>query len=146
MYTKTKLKGFTLIELIIAIAIIGVLAALAIPAYQESTAKTRRSDAQGALLGLTSALERFYTENNSYLEAADSGADTGAPAATLYPSQAPIDGNSKYYNLTIQAATGTTYTLAATPIVGTVMDGDSCGTFTITSAGVKGAGQTTCWK
>jgi len=121
MHLQKKQQGFTLMELMIVVAIIGILTAIAYPNYQESVNSSRRSDAQGALTGFAGAMERHFTANNSYLGAGVAGADTGAPA--IYATQSPLDGTSKYYNLTIQAATVTTYTLRATPINGQVGNG-----------------------
>jgi len=121
MHLQKKQQGFTLMELMIVVAIIGILTAIAYPNYQESVNTSRRSDAQGALTGFAGAMERHFTANNSYLGAGAAGADTGAPA--IYATQSPLDGTSKYYNLTIQAATVTTYTLRATPINGQVGNG-----------------------
>ena len=110
-----------MLEVIAAVAIVAILAAIAYPSYQSSVRKSRRSDAEGALVGLSNAMERQFTVNNTYLGYATGGANTGAP--TIYPSQSPIDGSTKYYNLTINAATASTYTLRATPIGSQVGDG-----------------------
>lgn len=109
-------RGFTLIELMIVVAIVGILAAIAFPSYQNHVTKTRRADAQSALTGFAAAMERYYTDNrNTYLGAAAGGANTGAPAAGLFPSEAPLDGATKFYDLTIASATRNSYTLQATP-------------------------------
>ena len=104
-------KGFTLIELMIVIAILGILAAIAVPAYQGSVIKSRRADAQGALTGFANAMERHFTTNNTYGGAAAGGADTGSPA--IFPTQSPLDGSNKYYNLTITAADASTFTASS---------------------------------
>lgn len=106
-------RGFTLIELMIVVAIVGILASVAFPGYQESVRKSRRGDAQGAMAAFAAAMERHFTENNTYGGAATGGGDTGAPA--IFAAEAPLDGRDKFYDLTIQAANATTYILRATP-------------------------------
>lgn len=69
-----KQSGLTLIELMIVMAIIGIIAAIAYPSYSDHVDRTRRSDAQGALMGLSAAMERHYATNNSYQGAASAGA------------------------------------------------------------------------
>ncbi len=129
-------KGFTLIELMIVVAIVGILAAIAYPSYQEQVRSSRRAECGGALMGLANAMERHFTTNNSYLGAGTpAGGDTGAP--TIYNAQCPVDGGTPTYNLTIDAVTQTTYTLFATPVAGGPQAGDKCGTFTLTSIGVR---------
>jgi type IV pilus assembly protein PilE len=128
-------KGFTLIELMITVAIVGILAAIAYPSYQEQVRSSRRAECGGALLGLANAMERHFTTNNSYLGAGTTAGNTGAP--TIYNTQCPIDGGTATYNLTINAVTQTTYTLNAAPIGGGPQANDKCGTFTLTSIGAK---------
>jgi len=126
--------GFSLIELMIVVAIAAIIAAFAYPSYLEQIRKTRRADCSGALVSLASAMERYQTMNNSYLAAAASAASTGAPA--IFPTSCPVDGGVATYNLTISAATASTYTLQAAPTG--PQTGDKCGTFTLNSRGVKG--------
>jgi type IV pilus assembly protein PilE len=61
-----KIKGFTLIELVIVVAIVAILATIAYPSYQDSVRKSRRADAKGVLMEAAQWMERFYTENNRY--------------------------------------------------------------------------------
>lgn len=138
-------NGFTLIELMIALAIIGILAAIGYPSYQDSVQKSRRADCEGALVGFAGAMERHFTTNNAYTGAGAAGADTGAPA--IYATQCPVDGGAATYNLTIQAATATTYTVQAVPV--NAQASDSCGTLTLNQANVKTASGGTvadCWQ
>lgn len=130
MFAMRSSKGFTLIELMIVVAIVGILAAIAYPSYLQYVESTRRSDAQGALSGLASAMERHYTTNSSYKNAAESG-DTGSPG--IYPNEAPLDGSTKFYDLKIQAADDSSYVLRATPKNGQAGDG----ILELTSTGVK---------
>lgn len=136
-------KAFTLIELMITVAVIGILAGIAYPSYQDSVMKSRRRDAQGALVGLANAMERHFTETNSYLGAADAD-----DKPTIYATQSPVDGGTAYYNLFITAATATTFTLQATRTG--AQSSDKCGELTLSNTGARGytgTGVTTedCW-
>jgi type IV pilus assembly protein PilE len=146
--SRSKQRGFSLMELMVVVAIVGILAAIAYPSYQEQVRKSRRADCSGALAGLGNAMERFFTVNSTYLGAAAGGANTGAPA--IFAVACPTDGGQPTYNLTIQAATGSTYALQAAPIG--PQAADKCGTLTLTNTGLKGvtgqaAGTTwqDCW-
>ena len=123
-------RGFSLIEVLVVVAVIGILAAIAYPSYQGSVAKSRRADAQSALAGLAQAMERHFTENNTY-ESAIAG--TAPQPPIIFPTQAPLDGSTKFYNLIVQTVTPTTYTLRATPIGGQAGDGN----VDLTSTGIK---------
>ena len=115
-------KGFTLIELLIGVVIIGILTAIAFPVYQNSVKQSRRADAQGALTQLSNAMERVFTQNNTYQPLVAGVATTptlGTGAGAIFPNRAPLDGATIYYNLTISAIAANTFTLRATPITGT---------------------------
>ena len=128
-------KGFTLVELMIAVAIVGILAGIAYPGYQDSVRGSRRADAKGALLGFANAMERYYTEKNSYLGAGTTGGNTGAP--TIFSSVSPVDGGTPYYNLTIgNDVTTNSYTLNATPTG--AQSNDKCGALTLAQTGARG--------
>lgn len=135
--SRRSQPGFTLIELFIAVAIIGVLVAIALPAYRESIARSRRVDAQVALGGLAVAMERYYS---SQTPATYAGATIGAGG--IFPNQSPLDGARKFYTLSITLSPNTTtptgFTLRATPIAGSGQQSDRCGTFTLASTGLRG--------
>ncbi|MDE1464086.1 type IV pilin protein [Spartinivicinus sp. A2-2] len=106
------------------------------PSYQQYVINSRRAEAQSALMQFAQAMERHYAKKYSYKGLAVSDGDTGVPA-DIFPSRAPLEGATKYYNLTISAATENTYTLGAVPIAGTAQAGN--GALTITSS------SDTCW-
>lgn len=135
-------SGFTLIEMMIVVAVVGILAAIAYPSYQEHVRQARRADAQTALLELAQFMERHYTANGKYLTAANA-------APELPFSGAPKDGATKYYDLSFASApTASSYTLSAEPKG--VMASDACGTLTLSNTGAKGqatgASLATCWR
>lgn len=122
-------KGFTLVELMIVVAIVGILAAIAYPSYQEQIRKSRRSNCEGALTGLAGAMERYFTVNNTYV-----GATVGGTG--IYSDQCPVDGGAGHYTLGITSADATGFTLQATPMGPQI--GDKCGNLTLDSTGQKG--------
>ncbi|WP_350224399.1 type IV pilin protein [Halopseudomonas bauzanensis] len=131
---KNRRLGFTLIELMIAVAVIGILAAIAYPSYQEYVNKSRRADAQAALLELAQFMERHYTSKGGYLAGGNSG-----NVPTLPFTKAPKDGSSEFYTLSLHGNTNArSYLLQATPK--NSMSGDKCGTLTLSSTGEKGQG------
>ena len=141
-------NGFTLIELMIVVAIVGILAAIAIPSYQESMRQSRRADGKAALMGLANAMERYFTVNNKYTSAGTVGTppNTGVPASTVYTVDS---GTAQYYTITITAADASSYTLQAEPKTGSAQADDKCGNLTLTSTGVKNQSAGTlaeCWK
>ncbi len=121
-----KNKAFTLIEVMIVVAIVAILAAIAVPMYQEQIRKSKRSDAMQALLAASEAVERYKAANFSY-------AALNGSLSTVFATQVPVDGGTAYFDLAI-VANATTYTLTATPKGSMAND---C-TFTITNAGARG--------
>jgi type IV pilus assembly protein PilE len=121
-------NGFTMVELMVVLAIVGVLAAIAYPSYTSHIIKSHRTDGMGALSSFANSMTQWYIQKNppSYRSAAEGGADTGTPK--YFPSTAPLDGGTPTYNLTIQplpidADPDTEYLLRATPVGIQVGDG-----------------------
>lgn len=136
-HSKQRQVGFTLIELMIVVAIIGIIAAIAYPSYQRNVENTRRTTAQADMVELSQWMERRFTSGYDYRNP-----DGSVP--TLPFTTTPRDGSAVFYNLSFSGTvTRNAFTLQAAPAG--AQAGDRCGTLTLTSAGVKGAAQTDCW-
>ncbi len=145
-------RGVTLIELLITVAVLGILAAIAVPSYQNYLNQARRADAKAVLMEAAQILERTYTTNNCYNWDGDS-CDANAATATgllgaLQRSPKNSAAGAQFYDISLSAIARSTFTLQAAPTAGNAMAGDTCGTFTITNAGVQGAGGSVaeCWQ
>lgn len=137
-------RGFTLIEMLITMSIIAIIAAIAIPSYQEQIRRTRRADARQELMRFATAQERFYTNCNRFALALNGATATcsGLDAAT-----ATVNSSNGYYAISM-VSDGATYTLTATPRLAQVTD-TGCGILTLTDAGLRGSTGTLpsadCW-
>lgn len=131
---KFRCHGFTLIELMIVVAVVAILASIALPSYRESVAKGRRAEVRAVLLEAGQWMERHYSENFRY--------DTntaGTAVADLLPAnlkQSPRDTGGAY-TIAISAVATRSYTITATPVATGPMASDKCGSFLVTNTGVK---------
>lgn len=142
MQNKTnRQEGFTLIELMSAVAIVGILAAIAYPSYQSYVEKTRRGQAQADLLELAQLMERRFSANFDY-RAVDSNGNFVTPK--LLYSVSPRGGNPAAYDLSFSGSvTADTFTLQAEPRQ--IQSDDACGTMTIDEQGNRVADASGCW-
>lgn len=134
-----KLKGITLIELMIAVVILAILAAVALPSYQNHVRRSNRAVAKAILLENAQFMEQFYTANNQYdaTVGADGIANTVDDVAVALPiTQSPRTGVVQY-TISLQAVTNAAFTLQAVPQGSMALD--VCGTLTLTNTGVQGA-------
>lgn len=124
-------QGFSLIELIVVMAIMGILTTMAYPSYKNYIVRAHRSDGQSALLDLAIRLEQFYAEHNRYQTAT---LGTGAATDILSTTTSP----ENYYTLSITKASANEYALKATPKGVQARLDTNCQSLTLNSQGAKG--------
>ena len=143
MAGPARARGFTLLELLIVTAILGLLAAIAIPAYSGSVLRSQRAEARIQLITVASDLERFFASNNRYITDAT-------------PLQAPatagrtLTTTNGFYLISVAAGdTGIDSSFVATATAQGEQLADACHTLTVTGTGVRGAGGASveeCWR
>ena len=121
---RRAVAGFTLIELMIVVAIVAILAAIAVPSYQEQVRKSRRAQAKADIVEYVQMAERYFTVNNTYV---------GFPLpATVSPREA---GATARYNLAATTQNATALVLTATAVG--AQANDRCGNLSVSNTGLK---------
>lgn len=146
---KQAQRGFTLIELMIAVVVIGILSAIAIPNYRSYVQKAERGAAKAVMLNIAQTEERYYTNNGTYLAVAA----LPAAAPSGWQNYSGSSATSVKYNITVVAGTiaspttliSDAYTITAAPVATDAL----CGTLKLDSTGAKAAsgtgGVAQCW-
>lgn len=140
-------RGFTILELMITVAVVGILAAIALPAYHGYLQRAARAEAKAALLENAGFLERNFSESYRYHQDSN-GHDLVLPVPSV-----PRDGGAPMYAITLDsAATGTsTFRIVAAPVAGSAATQDACGSLTLNQLGQKGVSGASrpaseCWQ
>ena len=146
--SRNAQRGFSLIELMIVVAIVAIISAIAYPSYQRYVIKTKRSVAQNALLQVADRQQQFFMDNKRF---ADDISNLGFPANPYVvddngTSTVASDGDA-VYSLSLSNVTATTWTATAAPLNGQLSRDTYCGSLTITQTGAKGKSGASdeCW-
>ena len=126
--------GFTIIELMITVAVVAILVAIALPAYQGYLQRSARAEAKAALLENAGFLERNFSETYKYHQ------DSNGDDLVLPVLRVPRDGGAPMYAITLDSAATTTSTfrIVAAPVPGSAAAQDACGSLTLNQLGQKG--------
>lgn len=126
--------GFTMVELMIVVAILGIIVSIAYPSYEQQIIRSKRADGISAMMNLAQAMERYRVSNYNY---------GIADISDVFVDHVPVDGGTPYYTLSAEATDGNAgYLLTATPVGS--MDGKD-DALTLTHTGAKTWGAKTCW-
>jgi type IV pilus assembly protein PilE len=141
MLARARRHGFTLIELMMVVAIVGILAAIAVPSSREHVVKTRRAEGKALVTEVAARLERCYTRFSAYNHASCTPVAEATSEGGWYATSVGATGS-------VLAAQS--FTLRAVPQNSQATDDTRCGTLTLTQTGVKGQTGTppsgyTCW-
>lgn len=153
LYRKTRQAsandgGFTLIELLVAVAIVGLLAAIAYPSYINQVIESRRNIGKSALLQVADRQEQYFMDNKRY--AADLtrlGYTAAAVTVDKQGAEVAADSAERVYRISLADVAQTTYSLSAAPQLWQATKDSDCGTLTLNSEGERGhsGGATDCW-
>jgi type IV pilus assembly protein PilE len=143
---RDSTRGFTLIELMIAVAIVGILSALAYPSYVAHVQKAKRAEAESVMLEAVQWLQRYYVAHNGYTDA-----DTALATTDYATSPKGSSGSAVVYNITLEIPSNSNQAYTLTADLAVANDADSCGSLTLDHTGAKGQSATgataaKCWR
>lgn len=129
--------GFTLMEVMIVVAIVAILTVVAVGSYRNQAVRANRAAAVGFMMEVANKQEQFLLDNRAY-----------AGSLAALGMDPPPDEVDDHYGVTVVAPTATTYTITATPEGAQLSDDTDCGTLTMTQTGSKSAsgGGSRCFK
>lgn len=138
---RGKMSGFSLVELMIVVAIVGIIAAITFQVAGGNNEKVRRAIAKNVMMEVQSRQEQFFINNRSYTTNLVDLGYNSSPMFINRNGDQVAQGNA-FYRISVTVS-GFAYTVQAEPI--NQQSGDECGTLTLASTGARGAAETHCW-
>jgi type IV pilus assembly protein PilE len=143
---QRKISGVTMLELLIVVAIIGMIASFAYPTYLGYVAKAKRTAATSTLMQVADRQQQFFMDRKAYtsdLNDLGYGAD---PLVIKDDGAASIAADlQSVYSISLSGVAGATYTITAVPLHGQLARDATCGSLTLNQAGVRGSSGADCW-
>ena len=140
--------GFTLIELMVVVAIVAILSAIAYPSYERYVIKTKRSVAQSALLQVADRQQQFFMDNKRFAVDLTNLGFPANPYVLNDDGASTVAGDTQaVYSVSLSNVTATTWTATAAPLQGQLSRDSYCGSLSLTQAGAKGktGSSDKCW-
>jgi type IV pilus assembly protein PilE len=142
MVTHKTGRGFTLLELMVTVAVVAILAAIAYPAYQDQVRKSRRAEIQGVLVEMANLQQQFFSDNFTYATTAQLG----------YPAAYPLPPATAFYSLDVSVSSAAGFTVRA-QTAGPQVSDTRCKEMTLVNTGVKASKDSSaadstafCWR
>jgi len=145
---RSRSAGFTLIELMIVVVIIGILAAIGYPTYRAYVVRTQRGIAKAAMVQVLDRQEQFFVDNKAFAtDVTNLGFGTNPFAVDRKGKEIATTSADRIYTIQLSGATATAYTLQAVPQLKQATEDSDCGTLSITNTGIRTVSgtATNCW-
>ena len=145
---RTANRGFTMIELMIVVVIIGILAAIGYPSYRDYVVRTQRGMAKAAMVQVLDRQEQFFVDNKAFAtDVTNLGFGANPFAIDRKGAQVATSSGDRIYTIQLNGATATSFTIQAVPQLKQATEDSECGTLSVTNEGVRAASgsATNCW-
>jgi type IV pilus assembly protein PilE len=143
---RLKIAGVTMLELLIVLAIIGIISSIAFPSYQDFVAKAKRTAATAKLLQISDRQQQFFMDRKSYTsDLTDLGYGSDPLVISDDGTTSIATDPESVYSVSLSNVATTTYTITAAPLHGQLARDSDCGSLTLDQAGIRGSGGIDCW-